>query len=209
MLTVGLFQSNCYILSCERTNEAIVVDPGGEGERILEAINRQKLRVKAIVNTHGHIDHVSGLSVLAPALSVPVLMHKDDLPIYNNLSTQAAMFSVPAPTGVKIDQFIEAGDKIEFGDIACEVIHTPGHSPGGISILFRGESPQIILSGDTLFMGSIGRTDLFGGDYDAIMKSLRNVYLQLPDETVVYPGHGDKTTIGFEKRYNPFLSQLL
>ncbi|MFH1754562.1 MAG: MBL fold metallo-hydrolase [Candidatus Latescibacterota bacterium] len=208
-LTVGLFQSNCYLVSCERTNEAIVIDAGGEGERILDAIEKEKLDIKAIVNTHAHIDHVSALSVVASAKPVPVLMHEGDMPIFNNLSTQAAMFGVSAPEDIEITRFIRSGDTIEFGDITGGVIHTPGHSPGSISLIFRGENPQVIFTGDTLFMGSIGRTDLYGGDFETIIKSLREVFLPLPGRTVVYPGHGDHTTIGTEKQFNPFMSQLV
>ncbi len=208
VLTVGIFQSNCYVLSCERTGEAIVIDAGGEGERIVSFIKERRFDVKAIVNTHAHIDHVAALSIVAPAFSAPVLMHEGDLPIYANLASQASMFGIPAPHDIKIDRFLEDGDKIEFGDAAGEVIHTPGHSPGGISILFRGENPQKIFSGDTLFMESIGRTDLYGGDFETIMNSLKDAYLPLPEDTIVYPGHGAETTIGMEKSYNPFLSQL-
>ncbi len=208
-LTVGLFQSNCYLVSCERTNDAVVIDAGGEGERILSTIEKDQLNVKALVNTHGHIDHVSALSVVAHALSVPVLMHEGDLPIFNNLSSQAAMFGVPAPEGIEITRYLQSGDTIDFGDVSGEVIHTPGHSPGGISIIFRDENPQVIFTGDTLFMGSIGRTDLYGGDFETIIRSLRDIYLPLANRTIVYPGHGDHTTIGTEKQFNPFLSQLI
>jgi len=209
VLTVGMFQSNCYLLSCERTGEAIIIDAGDEGERILSLIESRDLKIKAIVNTHAHIDHVSALSEVAPALSAPVLMHKGDLEIYDNLAAQAATFGMKAPQNIKIERFVEEGDKIEFGDVTCEVIHTPGHSPGGISIICRGDKPQKIFSGDTLFMGSIGRIDLHGGDFETIIQSLQDKYLPLPDDTIVYPGHGGDTTIGTEKRHNPFLSQLV
>jgi len=208
-LTVGVFQSNCYLVSCERTKDAVVIDAGGEGERILKTIEGEQLNVKAILNTHGHIDHVSALSVVAPALQVPILMHEGDMPIFNNLSIQADMFGVPAPEGIEITRFVRTGDTVEFGDVTGEIIHTPGHSPGGISLLFKDEKPQIIFTGDTLFMGSIGRTDLYGGDFEIIIRSLKEVYLPLPNRTVVYPGHGDHTTIGTEKQFNPFLSQLV
>jgi glyoxylase-like metal-dependent hydrolase (beta-lactamase superfamily II) len=204
-----MFQSNCYLVSCERTKEAVVIDAGGEGERILAAIEQDQLAVKALINTHGHIDHVSALSVVAPALEVPVLMHEGDLPIFSNLSSQASMFGVPAPEGIEITRHLQSGDKIEFGDVTGEVIHSPGHSPGGISLIFRGEDPPVIFTGDTLFMGSIGRTDLYGGNFETIIESLRNIYLPLADSTIVYPGHGDHTTIGTEKQFNPFLSQLV
>jgi glyoxylase-like metal-dependent hydrolase (beta-lactamase superfamily II) len=208
-ITVGMFMSNCYLLSCERTAEAIIIDAGDEGERIFSAVKERGLQVKVIVNTHAHIDHVSGLSAVAPALSVPVLMHKDDMPIYENLSAQASLFGLSAPAGVKIDRFLEDGDLVTFGDVSGKVIHTPGHSPGGIALLFSGEHPQKIFCGDTLFKGSIGRTDLQGGDYATMMRTLEEVFLPMPDDTIVYPGHGEATTIQAEKRWNPFLTQLL
>ena len=208
-LIVGMFQSNCYLLSCERTGEAIIIDAGDEGERILSLVESRNLNIKAIVNTHAHIDHVSALSEVAPALAAPVMMHKGDLEIYDNLAAQAATFGMSAPRNIKIERFLEEGDKIEFGDVSCEVIHTPGHSPGGISIICRDDKPQKIFSGDTLFMGSIGRIDLHGGDFETIIRSLQDKYLPLPDDTIVYPGHGGDTTIGTEKRHNPFLSQLV
>ena len=209
VLTVGMFQSNCYLLSCERTGEAIIIDAGDEGGRILSIVDSRKLQVKAVVNTHAHIDHVSALSDIIPVLSAPVLMHRGDLVIYDNLATQAATFGMEAPRNIKIDRFLEEGDKIEFGDVICEVLHTPGHSPGGISVICRADQPQKIFTGDTLFMGSIGRIDLYGGDFETIIRSLRDKFLPLPDDTIVYPGHGSDTTIGTEKRYNPFLSQLV
>jgi hydroxyacylglutathione hydrolase len=209
VLTVGMFQSNCYLVSCERTGEAIIIDAGDEGERILSVVDSRNLQVKAIVNTHAHIDHVSALSEVAPALAVPVMMHKADLMIYENLATQAAAFGLATPRNIKIDRFLEEGDMIEFGDVTCEVLHTPGHSPGGISLLCRADKPQKIFTGDTLFMGSIGRIDLYGGDFETIIRTLQDKYLPLPDETIVYPGHGGDTTIGDEKRHNPFLSQLV
>jgi hydroxyacylglutathione hydrolase len=207
-LTVGMFMSNCYLPYCQETREAIVIDPGDEGERILSVIEENELVVKAIVNTHAHIDHVSALSIVAPALNVPVMMHEGDTPIYENLAVQASMYGLEPPRDVNIDRFLADGDTIAFGNVEGEVMHTPGHSPGSISILFKANAPHLLVSGDTLFKGSIGRTDLYGGNFDTMARTLRQVFLPLADDTVVFPGHGEPTTMGVEKRSNPFLMQL-
>lgn len=209
VLAVGMFQSNCCIPYCTETREALVIDPGEEGERILSFINDNRLDVKYIVNTHAHIDHVSALTQVTGVLQVPVLMHKEDDFIFNNLAYQGSLFGLEAPKDVSIDRFLEDGDEIEFGREKLKVVHVPGHSPGSIALLADAAKPKIVFSGDTLFKGSIGRTDLFGGSYDQIMESLRTVFLALPDDTIVYPGHGERSTIGVEKQYNPFLLQLL
>jgi len=208
-LTVGPFQSNCFIVSCSETQEAMIFDAGDESARILEAVRRLGVRVTAIVNTHAHIDHVSGLSGVVESLGVPVLMHEADMPIYENVALHAAMFGLPAPATVPIDRFLGDGETLEIGNVRGEVLHTPGHSPGGISILFADESPPRIISGDVLFQGSIGRTDLPGADYGTIMATLRTRYLPLADDTIVYPGHGPETTMGAEKRTNPFVAPLV
>lgn len=207
-LTVGMFQSNCFIVSCETTREAIVIDAGDEGERIVDHVKRENLDVKAIVCTHGHIDHVAGLSAVKTALAAPVVMHKDELALYEHVDRQALLFGVPAPGRVDIDRFVAHGDKLAFGKLAGEIIHTPGHSPGGISIAFPAENPPVIFVGDVLFRGSIGRTDLVGASERQMAKTLKDIILDLPDEMVVYPGHGPETTIGLEKRTNPFLLDL-
>lgn len=209
VLAVGMFQSNCCIPYCTETREALVIDPGEEGERILSFINDNRLDVKYIINTHAHIDHVSALTQVAGVLQVPVLMHKEDDFIFKNLAYQGSLFGLEAPKDVSIDRFLENGDKIEFGREKLKVVHVPGHSPGSIALLADTSQPKIVFSGDTLFKGSIGRTDLFGGSYDQIMESLRTVFLALPDDTIVYPGHGERSTISAEKQYNPFLLQLL
>lgn len=209
ILTVGMFQSNCCIPYCPETKEAVVIDPGEEGERILSFISDNRLDVKYIVNTHAHIDHVSALTEVAGSLRVPVLLHKEDDFIFNNLAYQGSLFGLEAPKGVTIDRFVEDGDEIAFGRETLKVVHVPGHSPGSIALLADSVRPHIVFSGDTLFKGSIGRTDLFGGSFDQIMESLRDVFLALPEDTIVYPGHGESSSIGAEKRYNPFLLQLL
>ena len=208
VLTVGMFQSNCFIVSCEKTNEAIIIDAGDEGERIVDHVKRANLDVKMIVCTHGHIDHVAGLPAVRRAISAPVVMHKDEITLYEHVDRQAMLFGAPAPGTVKIEKFVAHGDKLMFGNLTGEVVHTPGHSPGGISIAFRNEKPPVIFVGDVLFRGSIGRTDLMGASERQMAKTLKDIILELPDDIVVYPGHGPETTIGNERRSNPFLLEL-
>ena len=205
MLTVGMFQSNCYIVSCEKTKEAIIIDAGDEGERIVDHVKREKLDVKMIVCTHGHIDHVAALPAVREVLAASVVMHKDEIGLYQHVDQQAMLFGIPAPGTVKIERFVAHGDKLTFGSVTGEVVHTPGHSPGGISIAFRNEKPPVIFVGDVLFRGSIGRTDLMGASELQMVNTLKNIILDLPDDMVVYTGHGPETTIGVERRSNPFL----
>jgi glyoxylase-like metal-dependent hydrolase (beta-lactamase superfamily II) len=204
-LTVGMFQSNCFVVSCERTKEAVIIDAGDEGDRIAEHVAREKLNVKLIVITHAHIDHVAGLPALAAAVRAPVAMHRSELSLYENVGRQAMLFGLEAPRTVKVDRFLDDGEKVAFGGVTGQVIHTPGHSPGGISVEFRDETPPAIFVGDVLFRGSIGRTDLMGASERQMASTLRNVILELPDDMKVYSGHGPETTIGEERRLNPFL----
>jgi len=208
MLTVGLFQSNCFVASCEETKEAIVIDACDEADRILGYVEREGLDVKMIVNTHSHIDHVTALPEVKAALGVPVVMHENELELYKGIPQQAAMFGIAAPGLVEIDRYIKEGDTISFGKFTGEVIDTPGHSPGGITLVFRDESPPKAFVGDVLFEGSIGRIDLPGSDEQEMIASLRKIVKTLPDDMVVYSGHGRETTIGREKKTNPFLLQL-
>ena len=208
MLTVGAFQSNCFIASCEETSEAIIIDACDEAERILDVIRDLRLQVKMIVNTHAHIDHVTALPAVVSALSVPVVMHKDEMSVYEILPQQASLFGLEAPAQVTIDRFIAEGDLISFGKVSGRVIETPGHSPGGVSLLFDDEQPPRVFVGDVLFQGSIGRTDLLGSDHGQMMDTLKNVIMKLPDDAIVHPGHGPETTIGAEKQTNPFLLQI-
>ncbi len=206
--TVGPFQSNCYIVVCGETKKAIVVDAGDEAHRILAAIDRLGVSVQAIVNTHAHLDHVAALADVVQSLGVPVLMHRQEVPIYEMIGAQAAMFGMPEPRTVEIDRFIEDGEELVIGNVKGEFLLSPGHSPGSVCIRFRDETPQRVIAGDVLFQGSIGRTDLPGGDYDTILNTLKTRFVPLPDDTIVYPGHGPATTIGAEKRTNPFLAPL-
>jgi glyoxylase-like metal-dependent hydrolase (beta-lactamase superfamily II) len=200
-----MFQSNCYIVSCEKTKQAIVIDPGDEGLRIGTHVRDAGLDVKMIVCTHGHIDHVGGLPELTAEIKAPVAMHKDEIVLYRNLDRQAMLFGLPTPGTVDIDRLVSGGEKLRFGELTYDVVHTPGHSPGGVSIVFKDERPPVIFVGDVLFRGSIGRTDLMGASERQMVKTLKEIILELPDDMVVYSGHGPETTIRVEKRSNPFL----
>jgi hydroxyacylglutathione hydrolase len=228
-IPVGALQCNCTIIADPTTREALVIDPGDEVTRILELLGRHKLTVKAIVSTHAHIDHVGGLSKLHQYTGAPVLMHRDDLPLYQAMEMQAAFLGVVPPDLTDVDQLLKEGDVLRWGMFEAQVLHTPGHTPGSVSLYLphdagkisvpkesekagdSEDSEKIILpapqlfSGDTLFAGSIGRTDLWGGSMEQIMDSLRTKLMHLPDETVVHPGHGPVTTIGNERHLNPFL----
>jgi hydroxyacylglutathione hydrolase len=256
-IPVGILQCNCSIVGDPATREALVIDPGDEVNRILDLLGRHKLTVKVIVSTHAHIDHVGGLSKLHQYTGAPVLMHRDDLPLYQAMDMQAAFLGVHPPDLIEVDQLLKEGDVLHWGSFEAQVIHTPGHTPGSVSlylphdagrvtgaaavkkilvkdeagdeiaiadllrktidpentreILVADEFEQILrpapqlFSGDTLFAGSIGRTDLWGGSMAQIMDSLRSKLMHLPDATIVYPGHGPVTTIGQERHLNPFL----
>jgi hydroxyacylglutathione hydrolase len=201
-IAVGPLQCNCYILGCEETRETLLVDPGEEAELILPILEKHHLRVKYILSTHAHIDHVGDLEKMKEATGAQALLHEKDLPLYQNLAMQAAWLGVPTPKSIKIDNFIAQGDQLRFGRHASEVLFTPGHTPGSVC-LHLPETGQLF-AGDTLFCRSIGRTDLWGGSREQILNSIHHRLLTLDDSTVVYPGHGEPTTIGEERRLNPF-----
>jgi glyoxylase-like metal-dependent hydrolase (beta-lactamase superfamily II) len=212
ILPVGMLQCNCSIIGDPESREALVVDPGDETARILETLARHLLTVKAIVSSHAHIDHVGGLRKLQQATGAPVLMHADDMELYRHLDIQAAWLGVRTPDPANIDKFLREGDTLRWGPFEASVLHTPGHTPGSISLYLSPQRPDEaaatagkLLAGDTLFAGSIGRTDLPGGSLEQILRSIHQKLLLLPDETVVYPGHGTVTTIGEERASNPFL----
>jgi len=211
VLTVGPLQCNCSILGDETTREAIVVDPGDEVERILAVLRAHDLRLKTILNTHAHFDHVGSCRELQEATGAAIKLHRADLPIYQTAPRQAATF---AAYGVKpirlapVDGYLSDADGVQAGGLALEVIHTPGHTPGSLSLRLAGGETPMLFAGDTLFRDSIGRTDLPGGDFQQILRSIRDRLLTLADETEVWPGHGPKTTIGRERRLNPFLREL-
>ncbi len=214
ILPVGLLRCNCTILGDPETGEALVLDPGDEIDRILALLARHSLTVRAIASTHAHIDHVGGLYKLQKATGAPVLMHADDFDLYRHQDVQAAWIGMPAPQAAKVDQPLREGDTVRWGRFAASVLHTPGHTPGSVSLYLPGEpgpekapalTPTKLLAGDTLFAGSIGRTDLWGGSREQILRSIHQELLVLPDETLVYPGHGPATSIGEERANNPFL----
>ncbi|MEJ2720739.1 MAG: MBL fold metallo-hydrolase [bacterium] len=194
-LTVGMFQSNAYIVSCEKTKEAVLIDAGDEADRIVNRIRSEELELKMIVATHGHIDHVGALPEISETLSVPVFMHRDELPVYRGIDRQAMLFGLQSPQILDIENFLADGDRIQIGELAGRVIHTPGHSPGGITIAFDAEEPPRAFVGDVLFRGSIGRTDLMGANPRKMFDVLKNVFLAMPDETVIYSGHGPDTKL--------------
>lgn len=205
VIPVGMLQCNCYVLGDEITGEAVVIDPGDDIERVQEVLSRHGLTPKYLVVTHAHIDHVGGLEKLARASGAPALMHQADLPLYQKLAVQAAWLGMRPPKTIEIDQFLREGDSLRWGSRALQVLHTPGHSPGSVSLYLPGDEHRLF-SGDTLFQSSIGRTDLWGGSYEEILRSIESKLLSLEDLTPVFPGHGPATTIGDERRFNPFLS---
>ncbi len=205
-LAVGLLACNCTILGDEETGEAVVIDPGDEIEPVKEILTRRNLKVKYIVATHAHIDHVGGIEELHRATGAPVLMHREDLPLYENLAAQAEWLGVETPGKIEVEQFLKEGDRLQFGGLSLQTLHTPGHSPGSISLYLDGSEARL-LSGDTLFQGSIGRTDLWGGNLRQILASIHGVLMKFPDATPVFPGHGPATTIGRERETNPFLQR--
>lgn len=207
ILPVGMLACNCSVLGDETTGEAVVIDPGDEIERVQEILLRHHLKVRYIVATHAHIDHVGGIEALKKATGAAVLMNEGDLPLYQNLALQAAWLGVAPPGTVEVDQFLKDGDSFKCGGHPLEVLHTPGHSPGSLCLHLPGDGP-ILFSGDTLFQSSIGRTDLWGGSFDQIIRSIKNSLLQFPDATRVFPGHGPATTIGEEREHNPFLQGM-
>jgi hydroxyacylglutathione hydrolase len=202
---VGPLQCNCSVLGDERTREAVVVDPGDEIERVLAVVARHGLTVKQIVITHGHIDHIGGAMKLKAATGAPILMNEADLEQIALLEIQAGWIGVASPGAVEIDALLEDAASIRAGDLHATVIHTPGHTQGSSCLYLAAEKK--LLAGDTLFAGSIGRTDLPGGSFARIMDSLHSRVLALPDETIVIPGHGPATTIGAERATNPFLTR--
>ncbi len=203
VMPVGMLGCNCSVLGDEVSREAIVIDPGDEISKILDIIHRNSLTVKMIVITHAHIDHIGGAEKLRAATGAPVYMHEADKMLSDQLAVQAAWLGMETPKDPGIDTPAREGDIIRAGSIEAHVLHTPGHTPGSISIYLPLENK--LIAGDTLFEGSIGRTDLPGGDTAQIGRSIRGKLYTLPEETIVFPGHGGTTSIGKEKKHNPFV----
>ena len=238
IIPVGMLQCNCSILGDPQTREALVIDPGDDVDQILALLTRHQLKVRAIASTHTHIDHVGGLARLHQATGAPVLIHEDDMDLYRNMAQQAQWLGVPVPALTTIESFLRDGDTLRWGHFQARVLHTPGHTPGSISLWIPDTRPASgatapggnaeprsaaaapgaadartpehkaprLIAGDTLFAGSIGRTDLWGGSFPDIIRSIHEKLLVLPEETLVIPGHGGSTTIGEEKESNPFLT---
>jgi glyoxylase-like metal-dependent hydrolase (beta-lactamase superfamily II) len=200
-LTLGPIMANCFIVGCETTREAAVIDPGDESDKILMALAGLKLKVKYIINTHGHFDHVGANRRMKEATGAEILIHSLDAPMLTHLSASASAWGLQADDSPLPDRMLKDGDEIKVGNIIFKVIHTPGHTPGGISLY----SERCVFVGDTLFAGSIGRTDFPGGDFDTIISSIRKKLFVLGDDVSVFTGHGPETTIGDEKRHNPFV----
>ncbi len=202
---VGPLQCNCSVIGDEQTHEAMVIDPGDQIDDILKILTEEKLTLKQIVVTHAHIDHVGGAMKLKAATGAPILMNQNDYALLKMLDMQAAWVGMRSPGAVKVDEDVAQGRILKVGEISSSVIHTPGHTEGSICLYFLAEKK--LIAGDTLFAGSIGRTDLPGGSTEKIMRSLHTQVLALPDDTEVVPGHGPLTTIGEERETNPFLQK--
>ena len=201
-LEVGPIMANCFIVGCEETHKAAVIDPGDEADRILYKLAGHKLTVTSIINTHGHFDHVSANRELKNATGAELIIHAADAPMLTSLSEMAAAFGLSCDNSPPPDRTVDEGDSIVFGNVELKVLHTPGHSPGGISLVCADK----VFVGDTLFAGSIGRTDFPGGDFDTLISAIRTKLFPLGDEMMVLCGHGPETTIGREKRTNPFVA---
>jgi hydroxyacylglutathione hydrolase len=202
-VTTGIFQENCYLYACPQTFEAVIIDPGDEPEQILATIKELKLIPRYIINTHGHIDHVSGIDAVSEVYPVPLAIHPADVPLYTDELTATTYERQHPLVKRKPDILLKEGDRISFGTLSLEVLHTPGHTLGGISLVSR---PYCVFTGDTLFRRSIGRTDFPGGNYQQIEDSIRTKLYTLDDDLVVFSGHGEPTTILEEKHENPFVN---
>jgi glyoxylase-like metal-dependent hydrolase (beta-lactamase superfamily II) len=219
-LVVGAFQCNCKLLACPRTGDAVLVDPGDDAAQILNLVQNaktstgMKVRVRYLLQTHGHLDHVGASRPVKQALAthldpIQIALHKADEPLYLALRQQGQLFGIEYQDPLPVDHYLEDGEELKVGDLHLSVMHTPGHSPGSVCLRLHEDSGlgirESVFSGDTLFQGSVGRTDLWGADSEQMFKSIRQRILKLDDDTRVCPGHGPETRIGIEKRSNPFL----
>lgn len=200
-MVVGDLGTNCYVVGCDKTKEALIIDPGGEPDRIMRAAEKLGVKVTGILNTHGHADHIGAVETLRRRLNAPLMIHRDDAPLLEspgkNLSLWGGLNLRISPA----DRLLKEGDEVKVGELTFKVLHTPGHTPGGICLVGHGKA----FCGDTLFAGSVGRTDVPGGSWSQLIASIREKVMSLPDETEVFPGHGPSTTVGEERSSNPFL----
>jgi len=201
-LHVGLIQTNCYIVGCEQTKEGAIIDPGGHPERILAEVKRHGLAVNYVLNTHAHFDHTDANRAVVAATGAPLALHAADRPLLQ-AAGGAALFGLRADPSPPPDLELRDGDELEVGRLRLRVLHTPGHTPG--HVCFYEADEGVLFDGDLLFYQGVGRTDLPGGSWTQLMDSIRRILFALPDETIVYPGHGPATTLGQEKRLNPWL----
>ena len=208
-LAVGPVGCNCKVVACPLTREALIVDPGGDAERILALLGRMSAQVVGIVHTHGHFDHILATREVAAATGAPISIHGGDLDLYRGLARQARHFDLVAEKPPEPAQILAGDETLSFGQFHARVLHTPGHTPGSVGFFIEATGgPPLLLAGDTLFAGGIGRTDFPGGSSKRILRSIRDTLFALPDETVVVPGHGPETTIGEEREHNPYVGRL-
>lgn len=195
------FSKNGYLLSCQRTRQGIYIDPGDEAYLLLPKVREKDIKLIAIVNTHAHIDHISGIGMVKEEWDVPIYLHPEDKPLYDNLSSQAQRFGLDYPPAPPLDHSLQEGEVLKVGNLTLNIYHTPGHSPGSVCLVVENH----IFCGDVIFAGSIGRTDLWGGSYEILMDSIHNKIVPMGREKILHPGHGPDTTIGHELTTNPFL----
>ena len=201
-LPTGPLQVNCYLVGCTVTRQAAVIDPGGDVAQILALVKQHDLQVVMVINTHGHFDHTGGNRQLLAATGADLLVHQADSQLLESSADHAAAYGLSAESSPAPQRLLEGGERLQIGELLVDVLHTPGHTPGGICLLIEDQ----VIVGDTLFAGSVGRTDLPGGDHQTMIESIREKLLVLPDATAVHPGHGPSTSIGREKLHNPFLN---
>jgi hydroxyacylglutathione hydrolase len=198
---VGALETNCYLVYCQETLECAVIDPGAEPEKIFRAIGHKGLKPTALINTHGHVDHVGANRDIKDKFDIPLYIHAADSPMLESVLQTELSFFLGAKASPPPDKFLEEGQEFKIGTVTLSVFHTPGHSPGSVSFMGDG----ILFSGDTLFFGGVGRTDLPGGSWAELERSIREKIFTLPDDTLVLTGHGPTTTVGQEKKFNPFI----
>ncbi len=200
---VGAFRCNCFIIACQETRSGIIIDPGGDEDLIFSVLAKHQLKTIYLLHTHAHLDHIGATQPVHKDAGGETCLHEDDMFLCNHLAAQAELFGLPTPETPKMERFLKNGDRLNFGNHTVDVLHTPGHTPGSLSFYIDGFG---LITGDTLFAGSVGRTDLWKGSHPDLITSIKQHLLTFPDETTVFPGHGPKTTIGIERAKNPFLS---